>query len=190
MEPFGRRRRQIRTAGGRAPAQPNPSDRCWRDCSSSMPTIGRRWSRPNSAAFEVDAAGRFEPYPHLAEYWSANDRWPLLIQTNGRTVGFALINTLSHQGGGVERNMAEFFVARKHRRRHVATAAVQQILRLHPGHWEIAVAERNKAAQAFWAKALAAAANVSDLHIVPGDGEHWRGPIWCFRAISPDGPPG
>src|SRR6187200_2629080 len=90
-----------------------------------------------SAALEVNAEGRFEPYPHLDEYWSAEDRWPLLIRTNERTVGFALINTPSHRGGRVERNMAEFFVARKHRRRRVAATAVQLILHLYPGRWEI-----------------------------------------------------
>src|SRR5437763_16038776 len=60
------------------------------------------WSEmepPDSPALEVDAAGRFEPHPRLSDYWSAGEHWPLLIQTNERTVGFALINALSHQAG-------------------------------------------------------------------------------------------
>ena len=79
-----------------------------------------------SAAFEVDAAGRFAPYPHMGEYWSAADRWPLLIELDAQAVGFAFVNTLSHRGDSVERNMAEFFVVRKHRRRGVAAAAMQR----------------------------------------------------------------
>jgi predicted acetyltransferase len=94
-----------------------------------------------------------------------------------------LINTRSHCGGRVEHNIAEFFVARKHRRRGVATEAVRQILALYPGHWEIAVAERNAAARAFWPHAIAAAPNICQLVRLEGDGEHWRGPIWSFRTV-------
>jgi hypothetical protein len=65
-------------------------------------------------------------------------------------VGFALVNTHSHGGGGVEHNMGEFFVARKYRRLDVATEAVGQILTQYPGHWEVAVAERNLVARVFW----------------------------------------
>src|SRR5258708_11284850 len=60
------------------------------------------WSEmepPDSATFEVNAEGRFEPYPHLDEYWSANDHWPVLIQADHRMVGFALINAAHSRGG-------------------------------------------------------------------------------------------
>ena len=97
--------------------------------------------------------------------------------------GFALINTLSHHGESIEHNMAEFFVARKHRRRGVATEAVRQILSRYPGYWEVAVAERNLAAKSFWPFAIAVAPNVNCLVRLEGDGEHWRGPIWSFRAV-------
>jgi predicted acetyltransferase len=140
-----------------------------------------------SAAFEVDAKGCFDPYPYLSEYWSALDRCALLFEIDGRTAGFALINAVSHRGGAVERNMAELFVLRKHRRRGIATAALGQILHAYPGRWEIAVAERNTLAKAFWAKAIAAAATVSDLRVVEGDSVHWLGPIWCFHVSANDG---
>jgi predicted acetyltransferase len=143
---------------------------------------------PGSTAFELDAAGRFDPYPHLADYWSAQDRLPLLIEADGWVVGFALINAVSHRGGVVERNMAEFFVMRKHRRRGLARAALHLILGRYPGCWEVAVAERNLGARAFWAPAIAMAPNVSGLHAVEGDGVQWRGPIWCFHASAATAP--
>jgi predicted acetyltransferase len=136
----------------------------------------------DSQGFEVDARGRFEAYPYLDAYWSADDRWPLLIQFGGQTVGFALINRLSHVGGSIDHNMGEFFVLRKHRRRGVAMAAVHKIFRLYPGRWEVAVVERNGVGKSFWAKAIAEAPNVADAYVVQGDGQHWRGPIWCFRS--------
>ena len=140
-----------------------------------------------SVDFDFNAQGQFRPDPYLATYWSAERRWPLLIQLGERTIGFALLNTHSHGGGEIERNMADFFVVRQHRRQGLAAAAVRRILALHPGQWEVAVAERNVVAKAFWPKALAAA-NVTGLHAVEGDGEHWRGPIWRFHVGALDAP--
>lgn len=136
-----------------------------------------------SKDFAFDADGRLEPYPYMDAYWSEADRWPLLIRVGEEPAGFALVNTHSHRGGAVERNMAEFWVARKHRRGGVGAQALRQILALHPGRWEVAVAERNTAATAFWPHAIAAAPNVSALERLEGDGEHWTGPIWTFVAL-------
>jgi predicted acetyltransferase len=138
---------------------------------------------PHSKHLEFDARGGFGPLPGLDAYWLETDAYALLIHVDDRPAGFALINAHSHlTGGGVERNMGEFFVARKHRRRGVAREAVRQVLAAYPGRWEIAVAERNTAAKYFWPQAIAAAPNVSDLVRHQGDGEHWRGPIWSFVA--------
>jgi predicted acetyltransferase len=137
----------------------------------------------DSDDMEFNADGAFGPYVHMAEYWSEASRHPLMIRVGERPVGFALLNNHSHRNGEiVERNMAEFFVARKHRRGGVATEAVRQILALYPGRWEIAVVERNAAAKAFWPRAIAAAPNVTALTRHEGDGDHWRGPIWSFVA--------
>lgn len=136
----------------------------------------------DSDRFEFDARGRFDALPGFDAFWHREDHHALIIRMDERPAGFALLNTLSHRGGSVERNMAEFFVARKYRRRGVAREAVRQILALYPGAWEIAVAARNHAAIAFWPRAIAAAPNVSRLVRLEGDGTHWNGPIWCFQA--------
>jgi thiosulfate/3-mercaptopyruvate sulfurtransferase len=122
----------------------------------------------------------------LADYWRLDGYHPLVIRVAGRTAGFALVNTISHRGGFAERNMGEFFVARLYRQRGVAAEAVRQILALYPGRWEVAVAERNTAAKAFWPRAIAAAA-VGDPEKMDGDGEHWHGPIWTFRVSAGTG---
>lgn len=133
--------------------------------------------------YEFGADGLFPPYRYLPDYWRDPSRTPLVIRRGGKAVGFALLNQHSHRDGGhVDRNMAEFFVARKHRRHGVATEAVRQILAAYPGRWEVAVVARNPAAQAFWPRAIAAAPNVSDIVRLEGDGQHWSGPIWSFLA--------
>ncbi len=144
---------------------------------------------PSSPRFEVDDHGSFEAYPELASYWpsgeGAVDRWALVVRVGGRAAGFALLNQLSHRGGFVERNMAELFVLAKYRRAGVASAVVAQILDAHPGQWEVAIAERNAPAMAFWPRVLTSHPGVADLRQAPGDGVHWTGPIWSFRYQRP-----
>jgi len=136
-----------------------------------------------SGLFAFDAAGRLGPLPGLDDFWGHDGRRALVIRWGDEAAGFALINTHSHlTGGEVEHNMAEFFVARRYRRRGVAMAAVRQILASYPGHWEFAVMARNLAAQAFWPKAIGAAPNVSGIVRHEGDGQHWRGPVWSCDA--------
>jgi predicted acetyltransferase len=141
---------------------------------------------PSSREMEFSDQGDYLPLIELETYWRIEGFHPLMIRVKDRLAGFALINTLSRRGGRAKHNMAEFFIARKHRRRGVATEAVRQALARYPGRWEIAVAERNLAARAFWPRAIAAAPNVSELVQLDGDGERWRGPIWTFRSGTRD----
>jgi predicted acetyltransferase len=124
----------------------------------------------------------YPPFVDLDRYWRNEGFHPLLIRVEERLAGFALINTHSHRGEKVELNMAEFFIAREHRGRGVATEAVNLILTQYTGRWEIAVAEHNVAAKMFWSRTLAAMPNVSRLVWLEGDGKRWRGPIWSFRT--------
>jgi predicted acetyltransferase len=138
-----------------------------------------------SDSMEFDARGQFGEYS-LSDYWREAGRVPLIIRCGGSPVGFALLNQHSHRDDGhVERNMAEFFVARKHRRHGVAREALRQILAAYPGRWEVAVVARNAGGLAFWPGAIAAAANVSELVRHDGDGKHWTGPIFSFLASPP-----
>jgi predicted acetyltransferase len=135
---------------------------------------------PDSPEFELEPNGLFKPYVYLPEYWREPNRVPLIIRKGERPVGFALLNDHSHTGMPVDRNMAEFFVMRKHRRDRVASAAVQTILAAYPGRWEIAIIERNASAKAFWPSAIAKTPGVRDLHLMQGDGVEWSGPIYRF----------
>lgn len=138
---------------------------------------------PGGAGFELDETGRFAPYPHLDRYWSEPDRIPLILRVGGHPAGFALINSHSHRDDGyVQQSMGEFFLARKHRGAGLADRALHQILARWPGRWEIAIAQRNARALAFWPRAIKAAPNVSQIEEIQGDGTHWTGPIWTFVA--------
>jgi predicted acetyltransferase len=137
---------------------------------------------PDDDDFDLEADGTFGRYEYMEAYWREPSRVPLLIRRGGKLAGFALINAHSHSGLPVDRNVGEFFVLRKYRRAGVASAAVREILTRYPGRWEAAIMQRNKAAQAFWPRAVAATPGVRDITTIQGDGVEWTGPILRFSV--------
>lgn len=129
---------------------------------------------------ELGDDGRFEDYP-LHAYWAEEGRIPLLFRLDGRLVGFALVNGHSHSGKPADRNMAEFFIVRKHRRGGAGTAAAHAVFSRYPGLWEAAVARRNVGALAFWRRCVAEHPKVSDVEEWDFNSDDWNGPILRFR---------
>ena len=131
---------------------------------------------------ELDAGGRFFMYP-LDNYWSDPSRVPLLIRRAGHLAGFALVNAVTHSGRDADRNMAEFFIVRKHRRSGLGRAAAQEIFSRYPGLWEVAVVRRNIQAQSFWRPAIRSHPAARDIEEFDQATEEWDGPITRFRII-------
>jgi predicted acetyltransferase len=134
---------------------------------------------------ELEEDGRFGDYPYLAAYWCEAGRWPFLVRADGRLAGFALVNQISHRGAALDANMAEFFIARKHRRGGVGTAAARALFTRFPGHWEAAVARANTAALAFWRRAISGCACAEGLREFDASGPDWDGPILSFHMAPP-----
>jgi predicted acetyltransferase len=82
----------------------------------------------------------------LPSYFGHPDRCGYLIHSGGYLAGFAFVSGLV----SAPRMMAEFFVVRGARRRNVGRAAATEILRRHPGEWEIPFQEENPGAARFW----------------------------------------
>lgn len=135
---------------------------------------------------ELGEDGRFEPYRFLDAYWSEAGRWPFLVRADGRLAGFALVNQISHRGAALDANMAEFFIARKHRRGGVGMAAARAVFARFPGRWEAAVARANTAALAFWRRAISGCEQAEDLQECDVVGPEWDGLILAFRIRPPD----
>ena len=98
-----------------------------------------RFSRP-------DGSGRFNHDERYAVFFSDPDRCAYLFRDESGPVGFGLIRGLS----GHRRLMAGFFVVRGVRRRNVGHVAALEMLRRHPGVWEIPFQEENAGAARFW----------------------------------------
>ena len=137
------------------------------------------WDRADG---ELREDGRFAPY-NLDPYWKEPGRIPLVLRLEERLVGFALLDDRSHTASGaLDRNMAEFFIARKHRRSGVGTAAAQAIFSAYPGRWEADVARRNAGALAFWRNAIATHPNVSEISETDVANALWNGWVLRFRV--------
>ena len=130
---------------------------------------------------ELGADGLFAAYP-LDAWWREPDHIPLLVKAGGFLAGFALLNRASHTGQALDRNMAEFFIVRKHRRSGVGTAAARMIFSRYPGRWETAVARANHGALAFWRAAIQPLAE--EMELIDVENASWNGPALRFRIAG------
>jgi predicted acetyltransferase len=106
-----------------------------------------RFTRP-------DASGRFNHDDRYAVFFTDPDRCAYLFRDASGPVGFGLVRGLSER----RRLMAGFFVVRGVRRQSVGRVAALELLRRHPGAWEIPFQEENAGAARFWREVADAAA--------------------------------
>jgi predicted acetyltransferase len=128
---------------------------------------------------ELRDDGSFWMYP-LEPYWEEPTRVPLLIRRGGHLAGFALLNVVTHSGRPADRNMAEFFVVRKHRRSGVGRAVAQEIFSRYPGLWEVAVVRPNVHALTFWRGTIGSHPAAREIEETEVASEAWNGPIIRF----------
>jgi predicted acetyltransferase len=98
-----------------------------------------RLSRP-------DEFGRFNHDDRYAVFFSDPDRCAYLFHDISGPVGFGLVRGLRES----RRLMAGFFVVRGVRRLGVGHGAALEMLRRHPGVWEVPFQEENAGAARFW----------------------------------------
>src|SRR3954462_8285367 len=65
---------------------------------------------------ELDEDGQLEDYGLIHNYWAEPDHEVMLIRSEDRIAGFVMVNRYSLSGLPLDHQIAEFFVARKHRR--------------------------------------------------------------------------
>ncbi|MGW5353930.1 GNAT family N-acetyltransferase [Streptomyces sp. NPDC004031] len=90
-----------------------------------------------------DGAFRAE---RLAAAFRAQGWVPYLFRCADRPVGFAFVRGV----GGAARVVNSFFVVRGARRGGVGLRAVREVVRRHPGAWQIPFQDANPGAGAFW----------------------------------------
>ena len=93
----------------------------------------------------VEPGRQYQPggYPYFDSYWSEPEGRAYWIMRDGQRAGFALVNSYSPSGRGVDRSIAEFCVLPGHRRGGAGLAAAVAVLRAQPGLWEVQVYRAN-----------------------------------------------
>lgn len=102
---------------------------------------------------DVEANGLFADYKNLDSYWKDENRFPYIIQTDKKHIGFVLVRFIETD----KRNyfsIAEFFVMKKYRRKGIGKSVAHQIFNLHKGTWEVFQKKSNKPAHLFWNKVI------------------------------------
>jgi predicted acetyltransferase len=127
-------------------------------------------------AGDLNEEGRYE-YRYLDRYWMEADRHAFLVRAEGAVAGFSLVNTQTHSTA--RWCIAEFFVARRHRRRGVGTVAAHATFTQLPGEWEVWTDRDNIRAHDFWRHAVSSFARGSFREIANG---HGGGPTFLFES--------
>ncbi len=130
---------------------------------------------------DVEEDGRFQ-LPALGPYWTVPGHHPFLIRVDAKLAGFALVQERSRLTGheGV-RDMAEFFVMRRYRRRGVGVRAAVFLFDRFRGPWEVRQRPENLDATAFWRPAIARYTGGRFDDVLWND-EQWRGPVQRFDS--------
>lgn len=131
---------------------------------------------------ELGADGRYSDYPGLETYWRDPVRQAWLFRIKGLSVGFAFVDDVAHSPIRIDRAVAEFFVARKHRRRGVGLAAAHALFGSASGVWEAATVRRNAAARTFWRRAAESYPGIRDVVEEDRHDARWDGAVLTFRV--------
>ena len=110
------------------------------------------------ALWDVDPRGAFGSAAWHRRFWSRRGRRLFVIRVDRRLAGFALVRDRATFAGRAAREISEFFVLRKYRRRGVGTRAALCLLTQRRGPWELAELSSNVGAQRFWRRVVAALA--------------------------------
>jgi predicted acetyltransferase len=106
--------------------------------------------------YELTPHGTFT-YCYLDHYFTEDGREACFITADGQLAGFTMTRRIDCS----TREVAEFFVARRHRRHGIGRDAARQMFRRHPGEWLLAFDHANFEAAQFWPSVVAAIADGS-----------------------------
>jgi predicted acetyltransferase len=115
---------------------------------------GERWG--------VNADGTFGSPAWHRRFWAGRGKHHFVVLVSGRLAGFVLVGDRAHFAGRGVREISEFFVLRKYRRRGLGSHAARTVFARFPGRWEVAELTWNVPAQRFW-RGLIRACAVGDV---------------------------
>jgi len=100
--------------------------------------------------WDVGREGLFGDSERIERFWTEPGRHSFLIRVDGVLAGFVLVRDEAWFAGAGTREVSEFFVLRRFRRRGVGERVATALFDLFPGRWEVVQMHSNADAQAFW----------------------------------------
>src|SRR2546422_6389244 len=104
------------------------------------------WDIGDDGLYGIDA--------RIESFWTDPNRRSFLVRVDGTLAGFALIRDGAHFAGDGTREVSEFFVLRRYRRRGAGERVARRVFDMFPGRWEVAELGSNVEAQAFWRRVI------------------------------------
>ena len=122
------------------------------------------------------------PYKYLDNYFIEPNRHPFFILTDGKIVGFALINLNDPLSDDIKHAISEFYIFPKYRNKGIGEKAVKQIFDIFLGDWAIRVLKKNPAIR-FWRKVIKEYTDGKYDEFEQSD-EKWNGIVLSFKNLN------
>src|SRR5258708_3556059 len=94
-----------------------------------------RYDLASAEGWDIRDDGTYGNAARIETFWTEAGRASFLIRVDGRLAGFVLTRNGTHFSGDDAREISEFFVLRKDRRRGVGRRAAVKGLEAFPGGW-------------------------------------------------------
>ena len=91
----------------------------------------------------------------IESFWTDPRMTSFLVRVDSALAGFVLVRDGAHFAGEGTRDISEFFILRRHRRRGVGAETARRVFDKFRGKWEVTQLTRNVEAQAFWRRVIA-----------------------------------
>ena len=130
------------------PVRPEERTRLWNLFQKFLYEMTNYYDNP------IDEDGNIQ-YGWFDSYFEDSGRLALFLESEGQTVGFALLNRHSHLGEELDHALAEFTIFPAFRRRGLGLEAARALFTRWPGRWEVKYHEKNAAARTLWTTAAA-----------------------------------
>jgi len=90
----------------------------------------------------------------IESFWTDPRMTSFLVRVDGTLAGFVLVRDRARYVGDGTREVSEFFILRRHRRRGVGGETARRVFDKFPGKWELTQITSNVEAQAFWRRVI------------------------------------
>jgi len=87
-------------------------------------------------------------------FWTDPRMTSYLVHADGVLAGFVLSRDAAYFAGDGTRDISEFFILRRHRRRGIGGEVARRMFDAFPGKWEVTQLTSNVEAQKFWRRVI------------------------------------